>query len=273
MNRIQDHLVFLPKDVGLALINDAFPIITKKGCQYEQLANCGSDGMIRVDTEIFESLHPKDRAALYYHEALYKMARDLSGASSSVQTRALVGYLFAHTVRSNESREQERAIRGLIDQERLIAKKSIPCDLDIRLNRKVTGPISVRLVATGIDSIGYDALLYRYYLDLDPRNFNGQQQWSEDSVITEREVPSSEVHDYQIATDASQLENSVLLIRPRGRNSGRAPMKVSFTMSILQNGQEVPGTRSVVSRTVYPEGVSGGHEDPVIATRGFVFKK
>jgi hypothetical protein len=90
---VQAHIQFMDKEVGLNPTNDAFPVIKKKRCRYEQLAVYTDDGQILVDSELFEWLSVTDRAALYVHEVIFKMARG-RGAESSVESRKLTAYLF-----------------------------------------------------------------------------------------------------------------------------------------------------------------------------------
>lgn len=96
LDTVRAGLVFLPRGIGLAPTNDAFPAITRKGCAFEQLANYkDDDGKIYVDQEIYRRLPKHDRAALLIHEAAYKMARDNRGETSSVRARKLTAQVLA----------------------------------------------------------------------------------------------------------------------------------------------------------------------------------
>lgn len=90
---VQAHIQFLKEGVGLNPTDDAFPLINKKGCKYEQLAVYTDAGQVLVDAELYGSLSKTDQAALYVHETIYKMAR-ARGAKSSVESRKLTAYLF-----------------------------------------------------------------------------------------------------------------------------------------------------------------------------------
>lgn len=90
---VQAHIHFLKEGVGLNPTDDAFPVINKKGCKYEQLAVYTDAGQVLVDAELFGFLSKTDQAALYVHETIFKMAR-ARGAKSSVEARKLTAYLF-----------------------------------------------------------------------------------------------------------------------------------------------------------------------------------
>lgn len=85
---------FVEYGVGLNPTNDAFPVINKRGCAYEQLAVYSFDGQVLVDKELYNWMSYTDRAALWVHESIYKMART-RGASSSITSRKITAYLFA----------------------------------------------------------------------------------------------------------------------------------------------------------------------------------
>ena len=62
---------------------------------YEQTVNYKNDGLILVQSELFNSLPISDKAALIFHEALYKYRRDTVGDTNSVATRRIVGLVFS----------------------------------------------------------------------------------------------------------------------------------------------------------------------------------
>lgn len=94
-NKIQylksGHIIFR-KGIRLTLSDDANILMTDEGCSYEQMANWDnlSEGII-VKKEYFDRLQDLDKAALYLHEAIYKVARDLFDVKNSDLTRKLVG--------------------------------------------------------------------------------------------------------------------------------------------------------------------------------------
>lgn len=92
---VLDKYHFLQENLGNTPIDDSYPTIAKKGCQFEQLAAYRPNGRIDIDSEIFQALGQTDRAALLAHETIYKLAREYGRAKDSVMTRKLVGYLFA----------------------------------------------------------------------------------------------------------------------------------------------------------------------------------
>lgn len=91
---IQANMVFIPKGTELIPTNDAFPIIQKKGCQLEQLANYADSGEIFVSQEIYDELTNLNKASLLLHEAIYALRRK-TGDTTSQQSRRLVSHLVA----------------------------------------------------------------------------------------------------------------------------------------------------------------------------------
>lgn len=92
---VKSNLVFLPRGIGLEPTNDAFPVINKRGCKFENVANYSTDGRIYIDSEIFQELKPVHQAALYVHETVYAIARNVQGETSSVRSRKLTAQIMA----------------------------------------------------------------------------------------------------------------------------------------------------------------------------------
>lgn len=76
---------------------------------YEQVVNYKNDGLILIDTEVFNSFDPNSQAALILHEAIYKYRRDVAGDTDSVTTRRLVGLIFS-TISSSGLKTQLEAL-------------------------------------------------------------------------------------------------------------------------------------------------------------------
>lgn len=108
LNNVLSNLRWLPKGVELSIIDDAFPIITLKPCAFEQLAVYSWDGNVYVSSGIFGALTPTHAAALFMHEALYKVARD-HGATNSMLARKLNAHLFSEA-------GDRAAINELVDE-------------------------------------------------------------------------------------------------------------------------------------------------------------
>lgn len=100
----------------LVLVPDSFPRMTKRGCAIEQLASYG-DGVLAYNPEIFGALSPTDQAALFLHEAIYKLERIFSGSFTSLRSRKAVGVLLS-TVRS-DPRKLGDAILSVITPDNL----------------------------------------------------------------------------------------------------------------------------------------------------------
>ncbi|WPU63508.1 hypothetical protein [Peredibacter starrii] len=92
---IEKNLVFIPEGHELESTEDAFPVIKKKGCEFEQLANYTEAGEVFVSQEIFNRIDNLNRAALILHEAIYSIRRKALGETTSQNTRRLVAQLMA----------------------------------------------------------------------------------------------------------------------------------------------------------------------------------
>lgn len=88
--REEGHLLLRP-NIKLELINDANILVVDEGCRYEQLANWDDvSGNVLVRKERFDKLDDLSKAALYLHEALYKVDRDRFFAQNSDGIRRTV---------------------------------------------------------------------------------------------------------------------------------------------------------------------------------------
>ena len=93
--RVRAGWIFLPRGTGLEPTNDAFPVINRRGCAFEQVANYTDEGQIYVDRELFSQMDSLNQAALYLHEAIYKLARNQVQETTSIRTRRIVAHLLA----------------------------------------------------------------------------------------------------------------------------------------------------------------------------------
>jgi hypothetical protein len=64
---------------------------------YEQVANYTNYGVILINQRIYDKLTATDQAALWVHEAIYKMFRETRSDQNSVRTRELIAHLFSTT--------------------------------------------------------------------------------------------------------------------------------------------------------------------------------
>jgi hypothetical protein len=97
VSSLKAAITFLPRGIGLEPTNDAFPIINKRGCKFENVANYSNDGKVYIDSEIFDILSPINQAALYIHEAVYALARKTAEETSSIRARKMTAYILAST--------------------------------------------------------------------------------------------------------------------------------------------------------------------------------
>lgn len=116
IDALRSRVVFISSNgLGLNLTNDAFPILKKKGCYFEQIANYAEDGNLYVNKELYSYLDPINKIAFEFHEGAYAVARKFSTAQNSIKTRRLVALLLA-----NESVDHGALIQELMSQ--LISK-------------------------------------------------------------------------------------------------------------------------------------------------------
>jgi formylglycine-generating enzyme required for sulfatase activity len=62
---------------------------------YEQVVNYKNDGNILLESDLFNKLSETAKAALVFHEAIYKYRRDTAGDTNSIATRRIVGLIFS----------------------------------------------------------------------------------------------------------------------------------------------------------------------------------
>jgi hypothetical protein len=119
LNALKDSVVY--SDRPLTSTEDAFPAYRPaRGCGYEQvaryepvLAETGQQGL-RIHTEIFHSAHfsNSDRAALFFHEAVYLTDRLRNEATNSQRSRMIVAHLFSDSKIPNAVRLVTAALLG-----------------------------------------------------------------------------------------------------------------------------------------------------------------
>jgi hypothetical protein len=91
-------MTFLPEGVGLAPSTDLgneFGILIPQGCAIEPVGFYNFDGTLQISREIYAHLDPTNRAAFVMHEALYKLARQTAGETTSANTRVAVAAMFS----------------------------------------------------------------------------------------------------------------------------------------------------------------------------------
>lgn len=81
----------IPKDAELELTNDAYPPFLPRGCKAKQVANYYNDGLIWIDSVLFEKMNYENQLALVLHETIYAREREL-GVSDSRYTRTIVAH-------------------------------------------------------------------------------------------------------------------------------------------------------------------------------------
>jgi len=95
---VESKVAFLPPGYVMAPgvdLGDSYAAIIPEGCSLEYAGYYESDGTLRISRDIWNHLDQTNRAALFMHEALYMVARNVSGQDNSLISRELNGYLFS----------------------------------------------------------------------------------------------------------------------------------------------------------------------------------
>ena len=88
--RKEGHFL-LRNNLNLYLIEDANILVTDVGCKYQQLANWDDRSEnVLVKNEFFQRLDTLNQAAIFLHEAVYKVARDYYHDNDSDDSRRIV---------------------------------------------------------------------------------------------------------------------------------------------------------------------------------------
>jgi hypothetical protein len=95
--REDGHFLIRPKII-LEKVPDANILVIEEGCSYEQLANWDEvSGNVMVKKEYFDLMSPFDQAALYVHEAIYKVGRNRLHLDKSDWVRRIVAEVMSES--------------------------------------------------------------------------------------------------------------------------------------------------------------------------------
>jgi|GEM_PF-1424848 len=107
ISQVKANIVFIKEGNEVLPTDDAFPVIAKKGCKFEQLANYTEDGEVLISQEIYDELDNLNKASLYLHEAIYAIRRTI-GDTNSQRSRKLTAELLA--INSNQDLIDQLAV-------------------------------------------------------------------------------------------------------------------------------------------------------------------
>lgn len=93
---------FISEGRKLEPTKDVVPVISKKGCAIEQVANYLQNGDLKVDSEIYRAFSETEKAALKVHETIYKSLRQDKNIPDTRAIRKLVAFLFSTDATDNE---------------------------------------------------------------------------------------------------------------------------------------------------------------------------
>lgn len=113
INKLMNPLNFRIKDrLSLKPVPDANILMVDEGCTYQQLANWDDvTDAVFVKNEYFKTFSNLNKAALYLHEAIYKVARVRASAKNSDEVRRLVAEILSTTEKLSTTFEQKRDIQ------------------------------------------------------------------------------------------------------------------------------------------------------------------
>lgn len=99
--QIIDSTEFLPQGVGMAPTSDLgkeYGVVVPDGCAIEPIGFYESNGILKISRSVYGALSETDKAAFFIHEAIYKLARDLTFQSDSARSRKAVASLFSNNL-------------------------------------------------------------------------------------------------------------------------------------------------------------------------------
>lgn len=98
LTKAESDVSFLPAGVIMAPgvdLGDSYAAVIPNGCQLAYVGYYEAGGTLRISKDIWDLLGQTDRAALFMHEALYMVGRNIGQQSSSLVAREMNGYLFS----------------------------------------------------------------------------------------------------------------------------------------------------------------------------------
>lgn len=157
---VVERMVFLPTGIGMAPLTDlgsAYAAFVPEGCRIEPVGYYEADGTLKVATAVYSALPKTDRAAFFLHEAIYKLARNLTFKQNSSDSRKSVAALFSgDVVVGNQALSElfysptefsmnyfNYALLSIIE----VAEKNEPLVLSVSINRAGIESITVRCSA------------------------------------------------------------------------------------------------------------------------------
>ncbi len=94
--KIQNEGISLPIGVGIAPPNDMEHELTMEGCPLEGAISWNDKtNKIYKNMRIISKMDNVSKAALYFHEAFYRLLRDKGGESTAVRTRKVTASVFS----------------------------------------------------------------------------------------------------------------------------------------------------------------------------------
>jgi hypothetical protein len=98
LSKLPKLISYLPEGMAIAPPKDAEEQFLKEGCALEGVAKYTSSpddhDTLYINPRITAKMSPTDQAALYLHEAIYKVLRDESYDEDSIRTRRAVRMIF-----------------------------------------------------------------------------------------------------------------------------------------------------------------------------------
>jgi hypothetical protein len=99
IKEIRGNARFLPDGVlmgtGVNDLGPSFPPVVPAGCDLEYIGFYQNNDTLKISKSAFDKMSPTDQAALFTHEAFYRMARTFSRQTNSENARRFTSILFS----------------------------------------------------------------------------------------------------------------------------------------------------------------------------------
>ncbi|MCX6108089.1 MAG: hypothetical protein NTZ90_00605 [Proteobacteria bacterium] len=115
--------VFLPDGIAIQTSNDLGadnPVLIPDGCHLEQVGYYDSKGRLSIASNVYNNLSGTGQAGFWLHETLYKLTREIAGATDSALARKLVAELLSPSF-GNPSYQPRGAVQDVADALKLMA--------------------------------------------------------------------------------------------------------------------------------------------------------
>jgi tRNA splicing endonuclease len=177
------HMIVRP-NMKLTPVDDAKILLVDEGCEYKQLANWDEvSGNLLVNKNYFDQLNNLNKAALYIHESLYKVGRDLGllktqidNTTTSDEIRPMIAEIFSNSESLKRIWQVSDPIEVQKEKDEFLApylKMQLTCDEAVNeLNSKKNNidkknPATLRTYTEALDNARTKCQEVKFIIQLD----------------------------------------------------------------------------------------------------------